>query len=95
MFLFWTNSKLWKKYPSTDCEDNAKEQDPGYNAALEDLKKSKEAKDGSFSSKLKYWQTSNKAKMSAETEKHNVGILLTLLFKPTKIYLTNFNFKPI
>ena len=74
MFLFWTNYKLWKKYPSNDFEDNAPDQDPDYNAALEDLKKSKEANDGRFSSKLKFWQTSNKAKLSTETEKHNVGI---------------------
>ena len=74
MFHFWTNSELTKD-PSLEYEAE-KEQDPGYNAALEDLKKSREAKDGSFSSKLKFWQTSNKAKLSTATEMHNVGMLL-------------------
>ena len=76
---FFDELQTLKKHPSNDFEDDAIEQGPDYNAALEDLKKSKEAKDGSFSSKLKFWHTSNKAKLSTATEKHNVGILLTLL----------------
>ena len=44
-----------------------------FNAALEDLKRSNEAKKGSFMNKMKFWNTSNEAKLSSAEEKHKVG----------------------
>ena len=49
------------------------EHDGDCNAALEDLKRSNEAKKGSFMNKMKFWNTSNKAKLSSAEEKHKVG----------------------
>ena len=49
------------------------EHDGDFNAALEDLKRSNEAKKGSFMNKMKFWNTSNEAKLSSAEEKHKVG----------------------
>ena len=49
------------------------EHDGDFNAALEDLKRSNEAKKGSFMNKMKFWNTSNEAKFSSAEEKHKVG----------------------
>ena len=55
-------------------ESESKDQIDEHNAALEDLIKSKEAKTGSFSNKLKFWQKSNDAKLSMAAEKYEVCI---------------------
>ena len=44
------------------------EHDGDFNAALEDLKRSNEAKKESFMNKMKFWNTSNEAKLSSAEE---------------------------
>ena len=68
---------ILKKYQSNESypigmESESKDQIDEHNVALEDLIKSKEAKTGSFSNKLKFWQKSNDAKFSMASEKYEV-----------------------
>ena len=81
MLSFLDELKLCQiKYPSLTAtndktmENGTIEQANDYNASLEDLKTSNEAKKGSFLNKLAFWQTSNEAKLSAATEKKHVGV---------------------
>ena len=65
----------------------AAEQANDYNAPLEELKKSREAKKGTFMDKLAFWHTSNDAKLSSAKEKYHVGYL-TLFFTNKRIQVT-------
>ena len=77
---------MWtKKYPpdndtfENDIDTGEKEHTDDYNAALGVLRKSNEEKSGRFLNKLKFWQTSNAAKLSSSAEKLNVRIYEIIL----------------
>ena len=56
------------------------EQPEEANVALEDLKRSNEAKQGSFMNKIAFWQKSNDAQLTAATEMKNVGLFIFIIF---------------
>ena len=89
-----TTFNILKKYRSNETYESGIEAEPKdqideHNAALEDLIRSKEAKTGRFSHKLKFWHKSNDAKLSTANEKYEVRIFYISPFFTTQRYTSN------